>query len=339
MKKILAKIASALLAVVMVLGMAVPAFAEGETSIKNDSITINNAVKDETYKLYKMLDLSVDSETNPTAYKYTVNSAWTDFFTTGAGKDYVTIDTTDGHVTWKEGKQDADSMATFGKAAAAYATSNNIAETQTQKAEGTTVTFSGLEDGYYLVTSTLGTVAMTETTPASSKVTINEKNPTDTIEKTVKEDSTGEYGKSNDAEVGQLVEFKSVATLEPNTRNVYIHDTMSDGLTFTTGSIKIYTDSALTTELAVANYEIVDPAQNGDTFTIHFTDDYINSLTAETKLYLTYTATLNENAIVTDENGTVIKDQNNKTKITYGDSQSVEDQTVTTTHKFSVYCL
>ena len=78
------KFASLLLALVMVFALGTTAFAAG-----TNSITVKNAVKDQEYKLYKMLDLVVD--TDLTAYSYTVNSAWADFFkaageTTPAGK-------------------------------------------------------------------------------------------------------------------------------------------------------------------------------------------------------------------------------------------------------------
>lgn len=322
------KFMSLLLAVVMAFVMAltaVPALADDTATAKNDSITVNNTKSGETYNLYKMFDLTVDDETNPSAYSYTVNSGWSAFFAEGgAGASYITKNAA-GYVT---AVSDAAALA---KAAAAWA--NKPAAIQTTVASGTTVAFTGLADGYYLITSTLGTVAMIETTPASSAVTVNEKNPEDVIDKKVKEDSNDTYQKNNDAQVGQLVEFKSTATLEPNTRNVYIHDTMDSGLTFTSGSIKIYTDDAMTTELAAENYEVFSTPQGSDTFTIHFTDAYINSLTAETKLYVYYTATLNENAVA----NSTITDQKNTTNISYGDNQSVQSETTTTTHKFSVY--
>ncbi|MBR6519150.1 MAG: hypothetical protein IKT63_05710, partial [Oscillospiraceae bacterium] len=65
--------------------------------------------------------------------------------------------------------------------------------TETKKAvadDTKTVTFAELPNGYWLITSTLGTFAMTETTPDKEDVTINEKNPENTITKEVKEDST-----------------------------------------------------------------------------------------------------------------------------------------------------
>ena len=115
------KFASLLLAIIMVFATATTAFATG-----TNSITVNGAQKGETYKLYKMLDLSVN-EVN-TAYSYTVNSEWNDFFTTGAGKDYVDIDM-QGYVTWKADRKDAVSMEAFGKAAAAAVSGKTVVAT------------------------------------------------------------------------------------------------------------------------------------------------------------------------------------------------------------------
>ena len=79
------KLASLLLALVMTLALSVSALAAG-----SNTITVKNAQANETYKIYKMLDLSVNDD--KTAYTYTVNADWKDFFTgEGAGAAYVTI--------------------------------------------------------------------------------------------------------------------------------------------------------------------------------------------------------------------------------------------------------
>ena len=324
------KLFALLLALTMVFSLATTAFADEATG---NTITVNKAVENETYKLYKMFDLVVDDDL--TEFTYTVNSAWTAFFAAadeeagteaGAGYQYVTIN--NGVVTAIEHAAD------LAKAAADYAEA--LQETGSKVADATEVVeFTGLDNGYYLITSTLGTVAMTASTPSNQYATIDEKNPEDTIEKTVLEDSTQQYGKSNDAQVGDPVDFKSIATLHPNTTNVKIHDTMDGGLTYN-NDVKIYTDADRTVELNSASYTVLATPDAGDTFTIQFTEAYLASLTAETKLYLKYTAVLNAGAVVTDENGVAIVDQNNKTTITYGDKQSVEDKTTTTTHKSTV---
>lgn len=253
------------------------------------------------------------------------------------GAAYVEISETDGHVEWKEGMDSDANMVAFGQAAEAYAVDKNLNPLETIIADDSgevTFTKSG-DNGYYLITSTLGTKAIVETNPVDENKEINEKNPEDTIKKEVQEGNT--WGESNDVQIGDVVNFKSTATIQPYTRNVYIHDTMDEGLTFDSSSIKIYTDVALTTELATANYEILATPAAGDTFTIQIKDSYIENLSAAATLTITYSATLNEKAVVTGEDGNVVIDpQTNKTTIAYGDKQSKEDDTKTTTHKFSV---
>ena len=79
-------------------------------------------------------------------------------------------------------------------------------------ATSTTVSFTGLKLGYYLVDSTLGTLCSLDTTNPS--VTIQEKNVAPGNEKKVEEDSTGNYGEKNDADIGQTVKFQSTITAQ-----------------------------------------------------------------------------------------------------------------------------
>lgn len=316
MKKIIAM----LLALMIVMSMGTTAFAA-----THDSITINEAKVGEEYKLYKMFDLVVDNVEDPTNYSYTVNSAWSSFFAAGgAGAQYITVK--NGYVT------DITDAAALAKAAANW--TGKPGDPVTVEATTETVVFDNLENGYYLITSTLGTFAMTETTPGKSEVTITEKNPEDTIIKKVKEDSTGEYGDENDAQVGDTVEFKSTVTLNKGTRNVVVHDVMDDGLTLNQDSIAI---ADLTEDLTEnTQYTVAFNTADDCDFEITFKQAYLDTLTESTVLTLTYTAVLNENAVVKDKNGVAIEDQENKTKITYGNKQSVEDETKTTTHKVIV---
>lgn len=305
------RFATILLVMVMILSMATTAFA----AEKNDSITVTGTKVGETYALYKLFDLKVDNEENPAAYSYTVNSGWEEFFAGDAAK-YITKNDA-GYVT---AISDAAALA---KDAAAW--TGKPTATQSTPATGTSVVFSGLENGYWLITSTLGTEAMIQTTPDKAAVTINEKNPEDTITKTVKEDSTGEFGTFNNAQIGDLVEFKSVITLNKSTRNVKVTDTMDEGLTYTAGSVAI---DGLTKG---TEYTVEEETATG--FVISFSDEYIKTLTAATTLNLTYTATLNASVI----QNTAIDAQINRIKITYGDQQSVEQTTTTTTHNFKIF--
>lgn len=313
------KFISLLLALVMVMAMMVPAMAADDKTI-----TIENANEKETYDLYKLFDLIVDDEADPKSFSYTLTTEWKDFFTTGAGKDLVEINEA-GYVT------DITNVEALAKAASEAVEGKTIAQSVTCAEGENSIVFEGLGNGYWLITSTLGTVAMTDTTPAKDDVKITEKNPENTIEKQVKEDSTGNYGESNDAQVGDTVEFKSTAVLNPHTVKVKVHDTMTSGLTLNEDSIEI---AGLTKD---TDYTVAFNTEDGCTFEIAFVDTYLAGLQSQTELTITYTATLNEDAVVKGENGVAIVDQNNETKLTYGDgSFTVEDTTTTTTHKFTV---
>ena len=304
------KLASLLLALALAFALAVPAFAAG-----TNSITVKNAVKDQEYKLYKMLDLVVNDA--HTAYSYTVNSAWANFFkaddsnTTdvneaGKGLTYVNIDA-QGYVTWKE---NAD-VAAFAKDAEEFAKGLAALKTEMPAADGD-FTFTGLEAGYYLVTSTLGTKAIVGTTPDNPKPAIQEKNAVPENVKNVQEDSTSAWGTTNDADIGQVVNFKSTITAQPGAENYVFHDKMSEGLTYK-GDAKVYTDEAMTQELAAGNYTVNATPNDNDTFDITFTQDYLNTITVATKLYVKYSATLNENANVGNDGNP------NESKLSYGE--------------------
>jgi len=312
------RIATVLLALVMVLSLSVCAFAAGA-----NSITVNGAQGGETYKIYKILDLKVDLDKN--AYSYTVNASWNNFFTgEGAGAAYVTID--NGYVTWKEGKNSAADMELFAKAAAKYASDNNVAAvaTKTPAADGSFV-FENLDAGYYLITSTNGTLAMVDTTPANPNAVVDEKNPNPTVDKVVKEDSTNEWGSSNSAQIGDTVYFRTSVTLMKGAKNYVLHDKMGDELTLNADSITVV---GLTkgTDYTVVTTGLTD----GCDFEVHFTQTYLDTITAPKTLVVEYSAVLNENAKV--ESAAL-----NETQLTWGDKNGTTwDQTETKTYEFTV---
>ena len=310
------KFASLLLALVMVFALATTAFAAG-----TNSITVEGAQEGETYKLYKMLDLIVN-ESN-TAYSYTVNTEWKDFFTTGAGKDYVDIDK-QGYVTWKTEKKTAADMEAFGKAAAAAVSEKTVVATQTPTADGS-FTFANLDAGYYLITSSNGTLAIVDTTPTNPAATVNEKNPDHTLDKQVQEDSDSSWGKANSAQIGDTVNFKTTITVKKGAKNLIMHDKMEDGLSFNADSVAI---ASLTkgTDYTVVTTGLTD----GCTFEIRFEQSYLDTITADTTLTVTYNAVLNKSADIT--NG-----EKNDAKITWGDASNTEwSETVTKTYQFDI---
>lgn len=315
------KMIALILTMVMVLAMgSLTVFAEGNTG----SITINNAVVGQTYTTYQILALeSYNASAN--AYSYRATSAWDAFINRDAIKGtYVEVDA-QGYVTWKPG---ADAAA-FAKAAQKYAKDNSFDNQGSVTATATTVSFTGLELGYYLVDTTLGTLCSLNTTKPD--VVMEEKNEVPDNVKTVEEDSTGNYGEKNDADIGQTVNFKSTITAQAGAENYVFHDTMSAGLTYT-GVTGITLNG---TAVDASNYTVTAPAADGDTFDVTFTQAFCDTLKANDQIVISYTATLNENAVIAGEGNP------NTSKVSYGDSSNTkytpDSQTKTYTWDVDVF--
>lgn len=314
MNKTFKKLFAALLAAALVLAMAVPAFAE--TNAPKGSIKIDHTVSGETYTIYRMFKLdSYNAESN--TYSYTVESAWENFFKTGAGKDY--IDLTNGHPTWKTGvdsTDDSTTVAAFAKAALAWAAENKISGTK-ETATGDTVTFSGLGLGYYLVDSSLGALCGLNTT--NPNATIKEKNEKPEIKKEV-QTSNGDWSNENNAKIGDTVEYKVEIKVADGAQKYTVTDTMSEGLTFNSTSLKVAVGSTFAT--ADTDYSLT-PTKNG--FTLELSESYVSNLTKGTVIIVTYNATLNDKAVIDGDAGNT-----NEVKLGYGNHQSTVPSKVTT---------
>ena len=342
----LKKLLTGILAATMIFGASLTAFAAEDPEQIGNSLTVTEAVKGETYNIYKLLDLKVskaattDSESG---YSYTINDAWKDFWTKGAGKDYVTltVGANETYVTWKNDMKTAEKMETFGKAAAVWAKGKGLeVKTAITVGDDLKAEFKGLEDGYYMVTSTLGSAVAIASTPTNPQQIIKEKNSGTTTEKVVLEGNA--YGASNDAQIGDTVTFKSTVNISKNQINVKYHDVMTDGLTWDgVEATKVFLNEGnegLTNEVT-DGFEIKAGARTDadpDAFVVEFADDFVAGLTygaddGIAHVYIQYTATLNDNALVG-------RDQETNTPIvTFGRSGRSEGQpTDTTTHYFKI---
>lgn len=310
------RIASVLLALVMALSLITTAFAAGETG----SITIDNAVVGQTYTIYQILDLESYNKDSG-AYAYKATAAWRDFINGADVKSvYVNVDA-QGYVTWAK---DAD-VAAFAKLAQKYAADHNIANQGTKTADSTTVGFTNLDLGYYLVDSTLGTICSLDTTNPS--VTIKEKNSQPTVDKQVQENSNGTWGDTNDANIGDTVNFKTtINVVDGQPKNYVLHDKMSNGLTFDAGSVEVKIgDRTLTPG---SDYTLIANPKDGCTFEIGFKE---NVLKPNDVVIVTYSATLNDKAVIHPEPNT------NETKLVYGEgSETTWDETKTFTYQFDL---
>lgn len=314
------RVTSSLLALVLLLALAGTAVAAEDKG----SITIDNAIVGKTYTIYRIFDLN-SHNTDYSAINYTVSEKWTAFFAEGApGRTYVDIDKTYGYVIWKTGA----SPANFAAAAIEYAADKGIAHDGQAVAAPGTVKFDDLALGYYLVKSDLGALCSLDTTMPN--VTIKEKNSESTVDKQVQEDSTGDYGDHNDADIGQTVNFRTtINVVDGDPKNYVLHDTMSAGLTFDPASVAVTIGErtlAKNTDYTLVTSGLTD----GCTFEVKFKDGVLKP---NDVVEVAYSAEVNEYAVI---GGT---GNDNKTHLTYSDTPKSTGERLTKTYvwQFDVF--
>lgn len=303
------------------------------TTGEKGTITINNAIPGQTYKIYKVLELE---SYNPTTknYAYKVTSEWKNFVD-GDGSTYLTkVDGTD-YVNWVgDSSNNGEHVKTFAEKAIAYAkdVNNNINPLQTnENVTSNTVTFNNLPLGYYLVDSSVGTLCSLDTTKPAA--TIQEKNGVPSVDKIITSGGVVfNGGKSNSANIGDKVYFKTTITTQPGAQNYVLHDKMTEGLTFDENSVNVSLHKKATSDektltktkdysVDTTNLESTGPKC---TFHINFTKELCDGLKADDTITVTYSATLNENAVIAG------KGYENETWLKYGDSQNTQHKTTTT---------
>ena len=323
------KIISLIMALALIASFSITALAaENITNNIVDtsgSITINGISEGNVYAIYKLLHLE-SYDVSAGAYAYKASAAWVDFFKTTEAKAYMATDA-DGYVTWTA-TEDDDTKAAFAKLALAYAHANGISPVKSSANAGEFVVtensgkFSNLELGYYLVDSTMGALCgLTTTNPDAS---INAKNGTPTIDKQVEEDSTLQWGASNSADIGQLINYRVTINVHAGAQNYVLHDTMEDSLTFgTVTGIDHVVPGVGTTPVETSKYEVKTGAgvvTDGCDFEIHFSQALCDELETNDKIIVHYTATLNENATIGNENS-----NDNTAWLTFGTPLNVDE--------------
>lgn len=199
--KRLQKLTSALLALVLALGLGCTAFA-ADTGY---TITVNGAQTGVTYKAYKVFDATYSgnsvSYTIPTNSNIANENGFSGVFATteNGGKTYVTVES---------GVTDEQVIAWLENHSSAYG--NSVAEA-TCSDTATTVTLNVSSAGYYYVTSTTAkgedgsTKSAVEVTTAKPDATINDKLDT---EPSLPDNAKKVNGKTvNDMQVGETATF------------------------------------------------------------------------------------------------------------------------------------
>ena len=320
------KLASLLLALVMVLSLAVTAFADEPTTY---SITINNSTAGHTYEAYQIF--TGDLATNEAGNKVLSNIVWgsgvSEAGQTALGDAAAKAETL---------KTEADAKA-FAKAVAPYLTT--AAGSANTVTDGKYV-ISGLAAGYYLVKDQDGSLtgdndSYTEyIIQVVGNVTATPKSDVPEVQKKVKDinDSTDttktDWQDSADYDIGDSVPFQLKATLADNvssytTYKVVFHDTLSKGLTYNNDA-KVYIGGTET------NGFTVTATVNADGITtLTVSCDDVKALGAGNSSVITveYTAKLNENAVLGsagNPNEVYLEYSNNPNKSEKGNNETGE---------------
>ena len=193
------KLASLLLALVMVFALATTVFAQDVTGTAGDgSITISNAAKGETYAIYKLFDATVNADGSSIAYTGEIPESLKTYF--AADKN--------GYISATPEAKDGDKMSAALEAAL-KAWAEKATATAEAQSDGSTLNFKKLAYGYYVVTTTQGqqVISVDSTTPNAKIVDKNSSTPTD-LSKTAS---------SEDVSIGDTVTY----TVSFKTSNYY----------------------------------------------------------------------------------------------------------------------
>lgn len=318
-------------ALALVLAMAAPAFAAtaSPTNTKDQgtgTITVENAKNGETYSLYRIFDLvSYTPKNGDEAAKavYKVTSEWKSFIQSQG--TYITLDKND-QPTWKA---DAEVVA-FVKLAKTAAES--MSPVATVKAADNEAKFTSLKDGYYLVSTTTGTLCSLNTENGTEELKIRDKNDVPTVEKKVEKTSgKNVWDKENTAKIGDTVSYQTTISVKDGAKGYVLHDKMDAGLTLDSYSIKVTVDGAdVTADATKCTIKTTGKTHSDCTFEIEFADSYVATL-ANKDIIVTYRATLNDAAKIVNETN------KNETWLKYGNSsESVHKKTETKAYSFDL---
>ncbi len=338
MKKIFAMFMTLMIA----LSMSITVFAEESTSrnatVAGGSITITNALKEETYHLYKVLDLSYDNKNGAYSYTLPAGSPWEEFFT-GVGGTWFTYDASTRLVT-STLTDDNPGKYDMAKAMMKYASEKKVPAEQTKVPETAGVLlFENLEQGYYLIDTSAASVCILRSNISNLEVT--EKNPTPRLDKQVaEEDLQGalNWGTMNTVNTLDEVYYRLTVSNLARLNNVVIHDHMDEGL--------IFQNDVVITKVtrAVSSAEVPSILVEGTHYTVetnptcthgcdfHITfdkDNFLQTITNSDSFIIEYSAVLGTKD---DVSKVVVGSEGNKNTafLTYGDNQKTPDKDVET---------
>ena len=325
------KIASILLVLMLVLTMAAPALADGETK---HTITITNTKSGHTYSAYQVFegDITGGKLTNIdwgtgvngtallTALKELKDSPYADCSTAEDVADVLA-----------GFKNDSEQLDAFAEVVGKHLVTVAGTSTETQGETSSTYTISVTGDGYYFVKDTGTSVAEGDAytkyilrVVGDVKVAAKAKAPT--LEKKIVEGE--DEVDANNASIGDKVNYKltsKVPDMDGYDKYFFIvNDTLSKGLTFN-DDVKITIDGKTLTEdtdYTVTKESAVDVDNNvtGTSIKIVFKNFIQHKNLKDKAIVITYSATLNENAVIGNTGNP------NTASLTYSNNPNVENK-------------
>lgn len=322
MKSLMKKVFAAAAAIATVFGLAATTVATANAA---DGATLTVSTADakfvgKTVNAYKMFSATVGGEGANKAVSYTLTDTWKPFFmdSTASGLNGATDANVNDKANEYVSELAGDNLVAFATKASNWAQTQakNITadKTATVSAGATngnyTATFTGLDYGYYVVAVPGATLANTSGQYAtlvsvdSTNVNANIKGSLPTVDKKVQVNGNGNGADTADAKIGDTLTFTLTSTIPDmsayDTYTFNFKDTLSKGLTY--GDITSVTVEGVDAPLVKdTDYTVTTtPAAAGNTLlTVGMTDFKNKQQTnAGKKITVTYTATLNENAVV-----------------------------------------
>lgn len=340
MKSLMKRVFAAAAAIATVFGLAATTVATANAA---DNATLTVSTTDakfagKTVNAYKMFSATVSGDGK--AVSYTLTDEWKPFFenSTASGLTGATNENVNDKANDYVSKLQGEDLVAFATKASNWAQNkaNNIAAgaTATVSADASndkyTATFAGLDYGYYVVAVPGATLANTSGQYATlvsvgrANVTADIKGDLPTVDKKVQVNGTGQN--ATDAKIGDTLTFTLTSTIPDmsaySTYTFNFKDTLSKGLTFEqVKSVKVE-DTTLTEN---TDYTVTPPTAPNNTLTVAMNDFKAKQqANAGKKITVTYTATLNKDAVVGgagNVNSATIQYSNNPSTNGTGDSE------------------
>lgn len=316
MKSLMKKVFAAAAAIATVFGLAATTVATANAA---DNATLTVSTTDakfagKTVNAYKMFSATVSGDGK--AVSYTLTDEWKPFFKNSTASGLT--DVTDANINDKANdyvsKLTGNALVAFATKASNWAQTkaNNITvgATATVSADASnskyTATFTGLDYGYYVVAVPGATLANASSQYAtlvsvhSTSVTAEIKGNLPTVDKKVQVNGTGKD--ATDAKIGDTLTFTLTSTIPDmsayDTYTFNFKDTLSKGLTFNqVDSVKVG-DTTLTKN---TDYTVTTTNEaSGETLLTVAMSEFKKKQQANAgkKITVTYTATLNKDAVV-----------------------------------------